>query len=272
MVNGSAGVVAEWSAGTQCTEGFQEFNPILDISIDSPTIAADAAAAGGVTFSSAEPGTAAIYTLSGGYAPGAQPLWTVRYDPCGFLGVGGTQSGTEPFVEESYYAKNGTPDPSGSQNGTETCVSGGAHLLGLGSASAYQPANKSGWYYNLTLQLADSLPLTDVGVLVNTSAGLLPEWNNAGQPWNSPPSGDLWESPPYASEWYCVLSSLNGSTLGVYPTQYPGQPITWQEFHPGQTLVTSSDVLMVVASSSLTGDQASVFGVNGAIVSGSQQL
>ena len=272
VVNGSAGLLAEWSGGTQCTEGFQEFESILEISIDSPQIAMDAAAAGGATFTNSQPGTAAIYTLAGGYGPGAPPIWSVRYDPCGFLGVGVSLSGTEPYAEEAYYANNGTRYAHGFQNSTETCASSGPHPVTIGSTSVYQPSNKSGWYYNVTLQLGTALPLNDVGVLVNTSGGSLMAYNNFGEPWNPPPAGDLWEAPPSANEWYCILSTSAHSTVGVYPTQFPGQPITWEDFGAPPQLVASGDVLTIIASDALSGDTVSIFGVNGVMASGSQQL
>lgn len=270
--NGSAGLLADWTNGTQCTQGFQQFGTILNVPVDSPAIASAAASAGGEAFSSSNSGTTAIYTLSGGFAPGAPQLWTVRYDPCGIQGVGSSLSGMHPYLQEAFYARNGTRDVAASSNGTESCVAAGSHPVGLGSPTAYQPSNGSGWYYNLSLQVDSSLPLADLGVLVSTTTGALPAWNNAGELWNPPPAGDVWESPPYANEWYCVLGGTTGPAVGVFPTQYPGQPITWQELRSGQAVVATGEVLTIISSDSLTNDQVSIYGVNGVIASGSQQL
>jgi hypothetical protein len=264
VVNGSAQLLTQWPSGTACTSSFTVLPPLWGPVLDSPTVASDALSAGGADFLKSEPGTVTAFTLTEQIGSPPNPLWTVSYDPCGFLGAGGTLTGSRPTLEVAYEATSATV--AYPQNGTETCANPTPYTAQLSVVDESQTA--AGYYYNLSVAMSASLPLDKVGVAVATStgAGLTPWVPN--NPYSDPSaSANDWRPPPQA--WSVVLLGPGGASVGVYPVPYPGLPDAWEETGPGgDPAIASADMLEILSSTPLIGDTVSVFGLNGVSVSG----
>jgi hypothetical protein len=258
--NGSASVLIDLPAGTTCSQYLGNTPPLPASVVDSPTILANAQAAGGASYLAGETGATVTFEVSGGVggSPPAPATWQVVYMACSFYGVGGA-TGTHTTFLADFYASNGTE--SSVTTGTQTCV--GDHPYTIGLSAGQSGSLPSGAYYaNYSVTIAAPLPLTDLSLVIQSPGGssVYPASDGCY-------AAQVWACSSPASGWYATLTAA-GILQATFPSAFLSPP-GWIGVGVGAiTNIQSGETLTLVSTTPLssTGDVLAMLGANGAVV------